>query len=57
MKTKQLIIGVLLIVLMTSVLESTAQRRVVSTPRRTVVQIPRGSLFTGNSAIFKLNHI
>ncbi len=44
MKTKRLIIGVLMIVLLTSVLESMAQRRVVSTPRRTVVQTPRGTV-------------
>lgn len=44
MKTKQLIIGVLMVVLLLSGFESMAQRRVVSTPRRTVIQTPRGTV-------------
>lgn len=44
MKTKQLIISILLITFIFSGIESMAQRRVVSTPRRTVVQTPRGTV-------------
>ena len=44
MKTKQLIISILLITFLFSGIESMAQRRVVSTPRKTVVQTPRGTV-------------
>ncbi|MCG6189831.1 hypothetical protein [Maribellus maritimus] len=47
MKTKQLTIVLIMIFLISSGYGSFAQRRVVNTPRRTVVQGPAEQLFTG----------
>lgn len=56
MKTKQLIISILLITFLFSGIESMAQRRVVSTPRRTVVQTPRGTVVYRKHPVVRTVH-